>query len=60
MPAIAHKLIVDEKGQAQELLGADLDGRAEVELREALDDSLRGERSAFVTLDVMPKNHEHR
>ena len=64
MPAIAHKLIVDEKGQAQEvilsmetfvhiqeLLGADLDGREEEELREALDDSLRGERSAFVSLE---------
>lgn len=64
MPAIAHKLIVDEKGQTQEVilsvetfrhiqevLGADLDEQAEIQLREALEDSIKGNRSAFVSLD---------
>ena len=64
MPAIAHKVIVDEKGQAQEVvlsiatfrhiqevLGADLDEQEEAELREALADSRNGNRSEFVSLE---------
>jgi hypothetical protein len=64
MPAIAHKLIVDENGQAQEVilslqtihhiqevLGADLDEQEEVELREAMRDSTSGNRAAFVSLE---------
>jgi hypothetical protein len=64
MPAIAHKVIVDERGQAQEViisietfrhiqevLGADLNEQEEAELREALGDSMNGNRAAFVSLE---------
>lgn len=64
MSVIAHKLIVDETGQPQEVilsigtfrhiqevLGADLDEREEAELREAWQDSRRGNRAAFLSLD---------
>ncbi len=64
MPAIAHKFIVDEKGQAQEVilsietfrhiqevLGADLDEQEEAELQQAFQDSVTGNRDAFVSID---------
>jgi hypothetical protein len=64
MPAIAHKVIVDEKGEAQEVilsietfrhiqevLGADLEPQEEKDLREALNDSMSANRSAFVSLE---------
>lgn len=64
MTAIAHKLIVDEKGQPQEVilsmgtfrhiqavLGADLDEQEIVELLEARQDSRSGNRAAFLSLD---------
>ncbi|CAN5685874.1 hypothetical protein BH11VER1_BH11VER1_33430 [soil metagenome] len=64
MSAIAHKFIVDEKGQAQEVilsietfrhiqevLGADLDTQEEAELQRAFQDSISGNRDAFVSID---------
>jgi hypothetical protein len=51
MPASAHKLNVDENGEALEVHGADLDEQAQIELREALEDSIKGNRRAFVSLD---------
>lgn len=64
MPALAHKLIVDQEGRPQEVvisiesfrhiqevLGADLDAQEEAELREAFRDSTEGNRSEFVSID---------
>jgi hypothetical protein len=64
MRAIAHKVVLDEKGQTQEVilsietfrhiqevLGADLTDQEETELREALADSRNGNRSEFVSLE---------
>jgi hypothetical protein len=64
MPAIAHKFITDQQGQPQEVvisleafrhiqevLGADLDDNEETALRKAIQDSVSGDRSAFVSID---------
>ncbi len=64
MPAIAHKFITDQQGRPQEVvisieafqhiqevLGADFDAREEAELRQAIKDSVSGDRSAFVSID---------
>ena len=66
MPAIAHKFITDQQGRPQEVvisietfqhiqevLGADLDESEEAGLREALKDSVSGNRSAFVSIDEL-------
>lgn len=66
MTALAHKLILDQEGRPhevvisietfrhiQEVLGADLDQQEEAELREALRDSVSGDRSQFVSIDAI-------
>jgi hypothetical protein len=68
MPALSHKLIVDAFGnpqevvislelfrQMEEVLGADLTPEEEAELREAIQDSNAGNRTAFVSMDDLLK-----
>lgn len=66
MTAIDKKIVVNERGEPQEViipwaqfcelseaLGLDLDGTAEAELREAIEDSRARWREAFTPLDEL-------
>lgn len=66
MTAIDKKIVVNERGEPQEViipwaqfcelseaLGLDLDGTAEAELREAIEDSRARRREAFTALDEL-------
>jgi len=67
MLSIQKKLVVDERGQPQEviisweqyqqiieMLGLDLDEAAKAELREARRDRIAEKRDAYVTLNAIP------